>query len=142
MGLRALPARPLAFAAPAGAHLTYYGGRVVSNMQVVQVLYGTGSYLPQVSSTSSPSMATFYQGVLNSPYVDWLTEYNTNIIAAGGTPGTNQTHRPRQFRGPVHHHAVVGEQPRDHRRLEDPERACRPDTSRQPSPTHQRRSRQ
>jgi len=89
------PARPaagaLALAAPAGAHLTYYGGRVVSNIQVVQVLYGTGSYLPQVSTTSSPSMATFYQGVLNSPYVDWLNEYNTNIIAAGGTAGTNQS---------------------------------------------------
>ena len=32
----------------------------------------------------------FYQGVLNSPYVDWLTEYNTNITAVGGQPGTNQ----------------------------------------------------
>ncbi|HEX8107201.1 MAG TPA: hypothetical protein VF516_05700, partial [Kofleriaceae bacterium] len=49
----------------------------MSNIQVVQVLYGTGSYIPQVTSTSTPSMATFYQGVLNSPYVDWLTEYNT-----------------------------------------------------------------
>jgi len=93
------PARLLAFAAPAGAHLTYYGGRVVSNIQVVQVLYGTGSYLPQVSSTSSPSMATFYQGVLNSPYVDWLNEYNTNIIAAGGTPGTNQSIGRGSFAG-------------------------------------------
>jgi hypothetical protein len=65
-------------AAPTGAHLSYYGGRVVSNMQVVQVIYGTGSYLSQVTSTSSPSMATFYQGVLNSPYVDWLSEYNTS----------------------------------------------------------------
>jgi hypothetical protein len=80
-------------AAPAGAHLTYFGGRVVSNIRVVQVLWGTGSYLPQVSSTSSPSMATFYQGVTNSAYVDWLNEYNTNtqsgtrtnqIIGRGG----------------------------------------------------------
>src|SRR5690348_15239667 len=38
-----------AASAPAGAHLNYYGGRVVSNMQVVQVIYGTGSYLPQVT---------------------------------------------------------------------------------------------
>jgi hypothetical protein len=66
------------FTAPAGAHLTYFGGRVVSNIRVVQVLYGNGSYLSQVSSTASPSMATFYQGVTNSAYVDWLTEYNTN----------------------------------------------------------------
>ncbi|HLK93574.1 MAG TPA: hypothetical protein VKZ18_27025 [Polyangia bacterium] len=76
-----------AASAPAGAHLNYYGGRVVSNMQVVQVIYGTGSYLPQVTSTASPSMATFYQGVLNSPYVDWLTEYDTNAQPA---PNSNQ----------------------------------------------------
>jgi hypothetical protein len=77
-----------ALAADASAHLDYFGGRVVSNIQVVQVLYGTGSYLPQVSTSSSPSMATFYQGVLNSPYVDWLTEYNTTTQSG---PRSNQT---------------------------------------------------
>src|ERR1051325_1327017 len=55
-----------AASAPAGAHLQYFGGRVVSNIQVVQVIWGTGSYIPEVLSTASPSMATFYQGVLNS----------------------------------------------------------------------------
>ena len=49
-------------------------------------LWGAGSYIPEVLSTSSPSMATFYQGVLNSPYVDWLTEYNTPAQPTG----TNQ----------------------------------------------------
>jgi hypothetical protein len=68
---------PKPLSAPPGAHLQYFGGRIVSNLQVVQVIYGTGSYLPQITDTSSPSVATFYQGVLNSPYVDWLTEYNT-----------------------------------------------------------------
>src|SRR5207248_2009116 len=63
--------------APPGSHLAYFGGRVVSNIQVVQVLYGTGSYIPQVTSTATPSIATFYQGVTNSAYVDWLVEYNT-----------------------------------------------------------------
>jgi hypothetical protein len=83
---------------PPGAHLTYYGGRVVSNMKVVQVLWGTGGvgtgdgeFLAEVVHTSTPSMATFYQQVLNSGYVDWLTEYNTNILDFGGNPGTNQT---------------------------------------------------
>jgi hypothetical protein len=74
--------------APFGAHLQYFGGRVMSNVQVVQVIYGSGSYLPEVTSTASPSMATFYQGVLNSPYVDWLTEYNTNTQPL---PNSNQT---------------------------------------------------
>ncbi|MGZ6144171.1 MAG: hypothetical protein ACXWLM_12590, partial [Myxococcales bacterium] len=74
------------------ATLTYYGGRVVSNTQVVQVLYGSGSYNAQVSGTSSPNMATFYQGVLNSAYVDWLDqEYNTvNPSPAGSSTKTNQ----------------------------------------------------
>ena len=41
-------------AAPAGAHLTYYGGRVVSNLQVVEVLWGTG---PAGSGNGSASPA-------------------------------------------------------------------------------------
>src|SRR4051812_49308232 len=79
---------PDLLSAPPTRHLVYYGGRVVSNVQVVQVLYGAGSYDPHVTSTASPSVATFYQGVLNSPYVDWLTEYDTNLLPA---PQSNQT---------------------------------------------------
>jgi hypothetical protein len=99
-GPNALPVRqlgPVRNAAPFGAHLTYYGGRVVSNMQVVEVLWGTGGagtgngqFLAQVFNTSTPSIATFYQEVLNSGYVDWLTEYNTDIIDHAGHPGTDQ----------------------------------------------------
>src|SRR5436190_19076845 len=59
--------QPQSTSAPFGAHLQYFGGRVVSNIQVVQVLYGAGNYIPQVTSTGTPSMASFYQGVLNSP---------------------------------------------------------------------------
>jgi hypothetical protein len=93
------PEGPADFAtSPPGARLNYYGGRVVSNMKVVQVLWGTGGagtgdgeFLAGVVNTSTPSIATFYQQVLNSGYVDWLTEYNTNIPDFGGNPGTNQT---------------------------------------------------
>lgn len=79
-------------AAPAGSRLTYYGGRVVSNTQVVQVLWGAGSYLSNVSGTASPSIATFYQGVLNSAYVDWLDgDYNTvSPSPAANTTKSNQ----------------------------------------------------
>src|SRR6185312_8422460 len=38
-------------AAPAGAHLSYFGGPVISNVHVVQVLYGSGSYNAQVAGT-------------------------------------------------------------------------------------------
>src|ERR1700676_464312 len=100
-GPNALPSRPVRRVralAPFGAHLNYYGGRVISNMQVVQVLWGTGSagvgngqFLAQVRNTTTPSIATFYQGILNNAYVDWLSEYNTDIIDHGGHPGTNQS---------------------------------------------------
>jgi hypothetical protein len=72
--------------------LTYYGGRVVSNLRVVEVLWGSGNYLPNVANSSSPSIATFYQGVLNSSHVDWLDgDYNTvNPNPSSGSTRTNQ----------------------------------------------------
>ena len=82
------PAEPVIFAAPAGAHLSYFGGPVISNVHVVQVLYGSGSYNAQVAGTSTPSMGNFFGDLTgtNSGYVNLLTQYNTP--ASGGT---NQT---------------------------------------------------
>ncbi|MGH7126300.1 MAG: hypothetical protein ACREFI_18135, partial [Stellaceae bacterium] len=54
------------------AHLTYYGGKVLSSVKVVQVLYGSGTYAAPVSQ-----MAAFYGGVTKSTYMDWLKEYDT-----------------------------------------------------------------
>ena len=75
-------------AAPAGAHLSYFGGPVISNVHVVQVLYGSGSYNAQVAGTTSPTMGQFYGDLTgtNSGYTSLLTQYNTP--ASGGT---NQT---------------------------------------------------
>jgi hypothetical protein len=70
----------------ATARLRYFGGRVISKVSVVQVLYGSGTFLSNITSSSAPSMGSFYAQVTNSAYFDWLTEYNTT--AAGGT---NQT---------------------------------------------------
>ena len=89
LGTHPTPRSPLS--APAGAHLTYYGGKVISNVNVIQVLYGSGTYTPEVQNTAAPSIASFYAGVTNSSYYDWLTEYNTTINAANGQPGTQQT---------------------------------------------------
>lgn len=71
--------------APAGAHLSYFGGPVVSNAHIVQVLYGTGSYNSQVAGTSGPTMGNFFGDLLgtNSGYISLLNQYNTNI--SGGT---------------------------------------------------------
>jgi len=81
-------AAAIAPAAPAGAHLSYFGGPVISNVHVVQVLYGSGSYNAQVAGTTSPTMGQFYGDLTgtNSGYTSLLTQYNTP--ASGGT---NQT---------------------------------------------------
>jgi hypothetical protein len=81
-------AAAVAPAAPAGAHLSYFGGPVISNVHVVQVLYGSGSYNAQVAGTTSPTMGQFYGDLTgtNSGYVSLLTQYDTP--ASGGT---NQT---------------------------------------------------
>jgi hypothetical protein len=75
-------------AAPAGAHLTYFGGPVISNVHVVQVLYGSGSYNAQVAGTATPSMGNFFGDLTgpNSGYVTLLSQYDTP--ASGGTGQT------------------------------------------------------
>ena len=55
-------------------HLTYYGGKVIPSVKVVQVLYGSGTY----ASSISTQLGQFYAGVTNSTYMDWLSEYNTS----------------------------------------------------------------
>jgi hypothetical protein len=75
-------------AAPAGAHLTYFGGPITSNIQVVQVLYGSGSYNAQVAGTTSPTMGNFYSDITGSGsgLVSLLQQYNTPV--SGGTGQT------------------------------------------------------
>jgi len=74
---------PIGFAAPAGAHLSYNGGPIISNVQVVEVLYGSGSYNAQVAGTTSPTMGQFYGDITTTGLITLMQQYNTNI--AGGT---------------------------------------------------------
>src|ERR1043166_7573724 len=78
-------AGPINTAAPAGAHLSYFGGPIISNVQVIQVLYGSGSYNSQIAGTTSPTMGNFFGDIVgsNSGLISLLTQYNTNI--SGGT---------------------------------------------------------
>lgn len=62
----------------AGAHLNYYGGKVLQNVKVVQVVYGAGTYLGNITGTAAPTVASFYGSILQSNYLDWLSEYNTS----------------------------------------------------------------
>jgi hypothetical protein len=66
--------------------LTYYGGPIVKNIKVIQVLYGTGTYQSFVQGTGSGTMAAFYGGVVGSPYFAWL-----NGDYGSGSGKTTQT---------------------------------------------------
>ncbi len=97
--MRKRPAGFVQTAAPAGAHLTYWGGPVISNVNIIQVLYGSGTYIPEVTG---PQLGNFYtQLVGNHPWFDWLSEYDTNITANGGGQGTNQHIGPGTYSGQI-----------------------------------------
>ena len=67
-------------------HLNYYGGPVISNVHVVEVLYGSGAYDLQVSGAANPTLGTFYSDITGSRFMELLGQYSTRISG-----GTNQT---------------------------------------------------
>jgi hypothetical protein len=76
------------FGAP-GAHLTYFGGPVISNIQVVVVFWGT-NVAPAI--TANGTIDQFFTDITSSRYFDLLTEYTTaGITGANGTSTSNQT---------------------------------------------------
>ncbi|MHB2026797.1 MAG: hypothetical protein ACYCPQ_09225 [Elusimicrobiota bacterium] len=76
--------------------LVYYGGPVISHAKVYAVFWGEG-VAPEIQSR----IGAFYSNILNSGYMDWLSEYGTNITAINGRPGTNQTIGRGSFAGSV-----------------------------------------
>jgi uncharacterized repeat protein (TIGR01451 family) len=82
--------------APAGAHLTYFGGPVISNIHVVIVFWGT-NVDPVV--TTPGTIDQFFADITNSRYYDLLTEYSTVGVTGAGTSATssNQTIGRGQF---------------------------------------------
>jgi hypothetical protein len=70
----------------AGGTFSYYGGPVISNIHVVEVLWG--SFVDVPSTTGLPQFLT---DVVNSNYFDLLSEYGTvGVQAIGGQAGSNQ----------------------------------------------------
>ena len=59
---------------PVGAHVDYFGGPVISNVHIVLVLYGAGSYLPNIAGTASPTMANFFTDITQSTFFDMLSD--------------------------------------------------------------------
>jgi uncharacterized repeat protein (TIGR01451 family) len=72
--------------APGGAHLTYWGGPVISNIHAVVVFWG-----PNVNAviTGTPGIGQFFTDITSSRYYDLLSEYNTVGITGSGTPATS-----------------------------------------------------
>jgi hypothetical protein len=64
----------------------YYGGPVIGHARVMTVFWGS-----KVNASIQSAMPVFYQGVVNSTYLDWLNQYDTNVNAVDGRAGTNQT---------------------------------------------------
>lgn len=71
--------------AAAGGGLKYYGGPVISHPKVYAVFWGA-----QVDPETQSKIGPFYQNMLDSTYMDWLSEYNTSLTAVDGRQGTNQ----------------------------------------------------
>ncbi len=73
---------PTLQSAPPGAHLTYNGGKVIQNVNVTEVRYGSGTYIPELTSTPpAVNMVTAYTQMVTSGVFDWLSEYNTTSPA-------------------------------------------------------------
>jgi hypothetical protein len=77
--------RPELRVAASGPHLTYYGGKVLSDAKIVAVLWGS-----KVDSTTASKIGGFFSTVTNSAYFDWLSEYDTPTqkIGRGSFAGT------------------------------------------------------
>ncbi|MCU1304501.1 MAG: hypothetical protein JWQ87_4785 [Candidatus Sulfotelmatobacter sp.] len=67
-------------------NLTYYGGPVVSNAQIVTVSWGPAD------STMQSVLPNFFGAITKSPYWNILSEYSTTgRTGTDGQPGSNQT---------------------------------------------------
>ena len=76
--------------------LLYRGGPVLSNAKVVAVIWG-----PKVNSVVQKGIAGMFQATLNSSYMDFMSEYSTNISSTDGREGTHQTIGRGSFVGTV-----------------------------------------
>src|SRR5437868_13805148 len=72
---------PPAPVAPAGAHLDYHGGKVIQNVNITKVLYGSGTFIPELTSTTVVNIVSSYTQMVSSGVFDWLSEYNTTSPA-------------------------------------------------------------
>jgi hypothetical protein len=61
---------------PSGAKLVYYGGPVLANVKIYAVYWGS-------NVQAQDHINAFFPAITNSPYFDWLSEYNTSSQQIG-----------------------------------------------------------
>jgi hypothetical protein len=84
-------------APPPASDMNYYGGPVFSNVKVMTVMWNS-----QVKQRTQDDIPLFTAALVDSTYVDQLTEYNTQgVQAINGHPGTNQTIHRGTYLGQV-----------------------------------------
>ena len=67
-----ISAVPLGHAIKLAPRVTYFGGPVLSNIQVFTIYWGSA-----FTKQQADKVETYYKQVVNSSYLDWLVEYNT-----------------------------------------------------------------
>jgi len=72
---------------PLSSDVKYFGGRVISNVKIVEISWGAS-----VDSNYMTQLQGFYTAIVKSPFVDWMTEYDTIGLTgfADLQPGSNQ----------------------------------------------------
>jgi hypothetical protein len=68
-----------------GQTMLYFGGEVIPNAKVYVVWWGDPSKLNPAITAAKGGIADFYAGITNSPFFDWLAEYNTTLPAQAGS---------------------------------------------------------
>ena len=86
----------LALREKAAGPLLYYGGPVISHAKVYAVFWGDA-----VPAETKANIGPFFQNMLDSAYMDWLSEYSTNRAAVDGRAGTGQTIGRGRYMGSI-----------------------------------------
>jgi hypothetical protein len=59
--------------------LTYYGGPIIPSVEVVEVIWGApAANRTYITQLTNGLMERWYRSIVNSVYVDWLSEYKTS----------------------------------------------------------------
>ncbi len=88
-------------------NLVYRGGPVIANVKIVTVFWENGKNT--VNQTVKDKIGGFYKAAVDSPYMDWLSEYDTHIKGSDGSPGTDQHIGRGTYGGDVTIHPTSGD---------------------------------